>query len=45
MTGSSEAKKVLLGNLEPENLGVQYFVSRQEVADCLILSLKQIDWR
>lgn len=45
MTGSSEAKKVLLGNLEPENLGVQYFVSRQEVADRLILSLKQIDWR
>lgn len=34
-TGSVEAKKVLLSNLETENLGIQYFVGKQEVAiDC-----------
>ena len=43
--GSYEAKNILLNNLEPENLGVQYFISKQEVADRLIKSMKEIDWR
>ena len=44
-TGSVEAKKVLLSNLETENLGIQYFVGKQEVADKLIVGIKRIDWR
>ena len=43
--GSSAAKRILLGNLEPENLGVQYYIGKQEVADKLILEVKEIDWR
>lgn len=43
--GSVEAKKVLLSNLETENLGIQYFVGKQEVADKLIVGIKRIDWR
>lgn len=42
-TGSVEAKKVLLSNLETENLGIQYFVGKQEVADKLIVGIKRID--
>lgn len=42
--GSTEAKKKLLSFLEPENLGVQYFVGKQEIADKLILSKKEIPW-
>ena len=44
-TGSVEAKKVLLSNLETENLGIQYFVGKQDVADKLIAGIKLIDWR
>jgi len=43
--GSESARKILLNNLETENLGIQYFVGKQEVADQLILSIKLIDWR
>lgn len=43
--GSPDAKRILLDNLEPENLGVQYYVGRQEVADRLILELREIDWK
>ena len=43
--GTHEAKNILLNNLEPENLGVQYFIGKQEVADRLIKSMKEIDWR
>lgn len=43
--GSSEAKKILLGNLEPENLGIQYFVGKQDIADTLIKEVREIDWR
>lgn len=43
--GTSEAKRVLLNNLETENLGIQYFVGKQEIADTLIMSMKSIDWR
>lgn len=43
--GSEKAKKILLDNLEPENLGVQYFVGKQEVADKLFADIKEVDWR
>ena len=42
--GSEEAKEVLLKNLEPENLGTQYFVSKQSVSDRLIKSFVEINW-
>ncbi len=43
--GSDMAKKTLLDNLETENLGIQYFVGKQEVADKIIVDIKAIDWR
>lgn len=43
--GSAEAKRVLLNNLEPENLGVQYFISKQDIADRLIKNFRLADWR
>ena len=43
--GSSEAKRILLNNLETENLGIQYFIGKQEVADHVIKSMKEVDWR
>lgn len=43
--GSSQAKTILLNNLEPENLGIQYYVGKQMVADRLISSMKEIPWR
>jgi hypothetical protein len=43
--GTLEAKRILLNNLEVENLGVQYFIGSQEVADKLITNIVQIDWR
>ena len=42
--GSDEAKEKLLGFLEPENLGTQYFVGKQEIANRLILERKEIKW-
>lgn len=42
---SDAAKGILLNNLETENLGIQYYVGKQEVADRLIASIKAIDWR
>mgnify|MGYP002627504172 FL=1 len=42
--GSDEAKEKLLEYLEPENLRVQLFVGKQQVADKLILSMKEIAW-
>ena len=42
--GSNDAKEKLLGFLEPENLGIQYFVGKQEIADKLILERKEIKW-
>lgn len=44
-TGSAEAKKTLLRNLETDNLGIQYFIGKQEVADTLILEFLPMDWR
>ena len=43
--GSSQAKTILLNNLEPENLGIQYYVGKQMVVDRLISSMKEIPWR
>ena len=43
--GSSEAKRILLNNLETENLGIQYFIGKQEVVDHVIKSMKEVDWR
>ncbi len=43
--GERRAKEILLSNLESENLGVQYFVGKQEVADKLIVSINEINWR
>lgn len=45
VVGSADAKKVLLSNLEPENLGVQYFIASQTVADKLIVGFNEIEWR
>ena len=45
VVGSLEAKKILLNNLEIENLGIQYFIGKQEVVDSVIKSIKEVDWR
>ena len=42
--GSDEAKEKLLGFLEPENLGIQYYVGKQDIADKLILDIQEIKW-
>ena len=44
-TDSSDARRILLRNLEPENLGIQYFVGKQDVADRLITHIREIEWR
>lgn len=44
-TGTLSAKKILLSNLEPENLGIQYYIGKQEIADRAIKQIKAIDWR
>lgn len=44
-TGSEEAKRILLGNLETDNLGVQYFIGKQEVANLVIEKMVPVDWR
>ncbi len=43
--GSDAAKRILLNNLETDNLGIQYYIGKQEVADRLIVDIKAIDWR
>ncbi len=43
--GSLEAKKILLRNLEVENLGIQYYIGKQDVADRLISNIRKVDWR
>jgi hypothetical protein len=43
--GTFEAKQILLNNLETENLGIQYFIGDQEVADHLIVSIIPVEWR
>lgn len=44
-TGSVEAKKILLNNLETDNLGIQYFIGKQNIVDKLVLEMVLIDWR
>jgi len=43
--GSTDAKRILLNNLEVENLGIQYYIGKQEVADRLITEIKLINRR
>lgn len=43
--GSDEARRILLNNLETDNLGIQYFIGKQEIADKLISKIEEIDWR
>lgn len=43
--GSETAKNILLNNLETENLGIQYFIGKQEIVNQLICRIKKIDWR
>lgn len=43
--GSTSAKHILLENLEPENLGIQYYIGKQDVAEHLILNMQEISWR
>ena len=43
--GSESAKQILLNNLETDNLGIQYFVGKQDVADTLIKQSVCIEWR
>ena len=43
--GTADSKRILLNNLESENLGIQYYVGRQEIADNLIVKIQPIDWR
>ena len=40
--GSDDAKELLMKNLEVENLGIQYYIGKQDVADRLIISVKEI---
>lgn len=42
--GSDDAKEKMLSYLEPENLGIQFFVGKQEIADKLILSINEVQW-
>ncbi len=43
--GSLQAKQILLNSLEVENLGIQYYIGKQDVADKVIKSIHEIDWR
>lgn len=43
--GSLEARQILLRNLEVENLGIQYYIGKQDVADRLITRIRKIEWR
>lgn len=42
--GSVRAKQILLDNLETENLGIQYFIGKQDIADKLIQNIRLVDW-
>jgi hypothetical protein len=42
--GTVEAKRVLLNNLETDNLGIQYYIGKQDVADRLIIGIESIEW-
>ena len=40
--GTDDAKEMLMKNLEVENLGIQYYIGKQEVADKLISSITEL---
>lgn len=40
--GSDDAKEFLMKNLEVENLGIQYYIGKQQVADRLIASIREL---
>ena len=42
--GSKVAKNTLLNNLEMENLGIQYFIGNQDVANAIISNIAEINW-
>lgn len=42
--GSEQAKEKLLNYLEPENLGYQYYVGKQNIIEKLVLEIKNISW-
>lgn len=42
---SFQARDFLLRMLEPDKLGVQYFIGKQDVADRLIKKVQAIEWR
>ena len=41
---SDAARRILLNNLEVENLGIQYYIGKQEIADNIITNVREIDW-
>ena len=43
--GSADTKRILLNNLEVENLGIQYYIGKQDIADSLITNISLINWR
>lgn len=43
-TESDAARRILLNNLEVENLGIQYYIGKQEIADNIITNVREIDW-
>lgn len=43
--GSPDTKRILLNNLEVENLGIQYYTGKQAVADKLISNIAEVEWR
>ena len=43
-TESDAARRILLNNLEVENLGIQYYIGKQEIEDNIITNVREIDW-
>lgn len=41
-TGSRDAKEILLRNLEPDNLGTQYYIGNQEAVQKLIVGFTEV---
>ncbi|MBR1640899.1 MAG: hypothetical protein IJ683_01010 [Butyrivibrio sp.] len=42
-TGSRDAKEILLRNLEPDNLGTQYYIGNQEAVQKLIVGFTEVE--
>ena len=41
---SHGAKRVLLYNLEVDNLGIQYYIGQHETADNIITNVREVAW-